>query len=255
MDQFDAFKAMGEFWTRAGAGFFAPGAAPGFSWPTPPQTDLAGLATAQGHLAQAWASATALSQTLTASLQGGAGAADPKPPPSRRRNDSSARRSSVRDSTPSPLASSAAKRASTLRANAASSATKARTVEPSRITTLMAALACLGAAAAAGELGESEERFGLVRCGCLVPGRGLLWGMFILSWRPGRRLGEAPSPLIFWVPGVVSDHWCDPTCASSGSCPFRMPISKLAHLTQSRPLFMKRLIISTKPICGLAWQC
>ncbi|MCJ2058355.1 poly-beta-hydroxybutyrate polymerase subunit [Methylobacterium sp. J-048] len=77
MDQFDAFKAMGEFWTRAGAGFFAPGAAPGFSWPNPPQTDLAGLATAQSHLAQAWASATALSQTLTASLQGGAGAPDP----------------------------------------------------------------------------------------------------------------------------------------------------------------------------------
>ena len=77
MDQFDAFKAMGEFWTRAGAGFLSPGATPGFTWPTPPQTDLAGLASAQSHLAQAWASATALSQTLTASLQGGDGAPDP----------------------------------------------------------------------------------------------------------------------------------------------------------------------------------
>ncbi|SFL96434.1 poly(R)-hydroxyalkanoic acid synthase subunit PhaE [Methylobacterium pseudosasicola] len=77
MDQFDAFKAMGEFWARAGAGFFTPGATPGFTWPNAPQTDLAGLATAQSNLAQAWASATALSQTLAASVQGGTNAADP----------------------------------------------------------------------------------------------------------------------------------------------------------------------------------
>ncbi|MDP4005149.1 poly(R)-hydroxyalkanoic acid synthase subunit PhaE [Methylobacterium sp. NEAU K] len=73
MDQFDAFKAMGEFWARAGAGILAPGA----SWPSFPQADLAGLAAAQSSLAQAWASATALSQTLTASLKSGAGAPDP----------------------------------------------------------------------------------------------------------------------------------------------------------------------------------
>ncbi|MGT2481686.1 hypothetical protein ACU4GR_29015 [Methylobacterium oryzae CBMB20] len=39
MDQFDAFRALSEFWTRAGAGFFTPGAgqaAPGFGWPTFP---------------------------------------------------------------------------------------------------------------------------------------------------------------------------------------------------------------------------
>ena len=80
MDQFDAFRAMGEFWTRAGAGFLTPGAgpsAPTFGWPTFPAADLSGLATAQAKLTEAWTSATALSQTLTASLQGGPGAPDP----------------------------------------------------------------------------------------------------------------------------------------------------------------------------------
>ena len=80
MDQFDAFRAMSEFWTRAGAGFFTPGAgqaAPGFGWPTFPGGDLADLATAQAKLTEAWTSATALSQTLAKSLQGGPGAPDP----------------------------------------------------------------------------------------------------------------------------------------------------------------------------------
>ena len=80
MDQFDAFRAMSEFWTRAGAGFFTQGAgqaAPGFSWPTFPTADLAGMAAAQAKLTEAWTAATALSQTLTRSLQGGPGAPDP----------------------------------------------------------------------------------------------------------------------------------------------------------------------------------
>ncbi|MEE7489819.1 poly(R)-hydroxyalkanoic acid synthase subunit PhaE [Methylobacterium oryzae] len=80
MDQFDAFRALSEFWTRAGAGFFTPGAgqaAPGFGWPTFPGGDLADLATAQAKLTEAWTSATALSQTLAKSLQGGPGAPDP----------------------------------------------------------------------------------------------------------------------------------------------------------------------------------
>lgn len=84
MDQFDAFKAMGEFWTRAGSAFLNPGG-PGapapfssaFSWPALSSTDMAGLTEAQNALAQSWASATALSQTLTASLGGGAAAPDP----------------------------------------------------------------------------------------------------------------------------------------------------------------------------------
>ena len=74
MDQFDAFKAMGEFWTRAGSAFLNPkagSAASPFSWPTPSSADMAGLMDAQSALAQSWASATALSQTLTASLGGG----------------------------------------------------------------------------------------------------------------------------------------------------------------------------------------
>lgn len=80
MDQFDAFRAMSEFWTRAGAGFLTPGAgqaAPGFGWPTFPGGDLADLAAAQAKLTEAWAAASALSQTLTRSLQGGPGAPDP----------------------------------------------------------------------------------------------------------------------------------------------------------------------------------
>ncbi|KQS76017.1 poly-beta-hydroxybutyrate polymerase subunit [Methylobacterium sp. Leaf361] len=80
MDQFDAFRAMSEFWTRAGAGFFTPGAgqaAPGFGWPTFPGGDLADLAAAQAKLTEAWTAASALSQTLTRSLQGGPGAPDP----------------------------------------------------------------------------------------------------------------------------------------------------------------------------------
>lgn len=80
MDQFDAFRAMGEFWTRAGAGFFTPGAgqaAPGFGWPSFPGGDLAALAAAQAKLTEAWTTASALSQTLTRSLQGGPGAPDP----------------------------------------------------------------------------------------------------------------------------------------------------------------------------------
>lgn len=80
MDQFDAFRAMSEFWTRAGAGFLTPGAkqsAPGFGWPTFPGGDLADLAAAQAKLTEAWTAASALSQTLTRSLQGGPGAPDP----------------------------------------------------------------------------------------------------------------------------------------------------------------------------------
>jgi class III poly(R)-hydroxyalkanoic acid synthase PhaE subunit len=80
MDQFDAFRAMSEFWTRAGAGFFTPGAgqpAAGFGWPTFPAADLAGLAAAQAKLSEAWTSATTLSQTMAKSLQGGPEALDP----------------------------------------------------------------------------------------------------------------------------------------------------------------------------------
>jgi class III poly(R)-hydroxyalkanoic acid synthase PhaE subunit len=80
MDQFDAFRAMSEFWARAGTGFLSAGAgqaAPGFAWPNFAAADLAGLAAAQQTLAEAWTSATALSQTLAASLKGGPGAPDP----------------------------------------------------------------------------------------------------------------------------------------------------------------------------------
>ncbi|MGU3475763.1 poly(R)-hydroxyalkanoic acid synthase subunit PhaE [Methylobacterium sp. D48H] len=80
MDQFDAFRAMSEFWTRAGAGFFTPGAgqsATRFGWPAFPGGDLADLAAAQAKLTEAWTAASALSQTLTRSLQGGPGAPDP----------------------------------------------------------------------------------------------------------------------------------------------------------------------------------
>ncbi len=95
MDQYDAFKAMGEFWTRAGSAFLNPQAPPDAagdaspfawpapfswpapSWPMPSSADLAGLMDAQSALAQSWASASALSQSLTASLGGGAEAPDP----------------------------------------------------------------------------------------------------------------------------------------------------------------------------------
>ncbi len=80
MDQFDALKAMGEFWTRASSAFLDPkaaGPATPFSWPTPSAADTAGLMDAQNALAQSWASATALSQTLAASLSGGTEAPDP----------------------------------------------------------------------------------------------------------------------------------------------------------------------------------
>lgn len=80
MDQFDAFRAMGEFWTRAGSAFLAPGAtgaATPPSWPAPSSLDMAGLMEAQGALARSWASAAALSQTLAASLGGGPEAPDP----------------------------------------------------------------------------------------------------------------------------------------------------------------------------------
>lgn len=80
MDQFDAFKAMGEFWTRAGTTFFgsgAPAGSPGAGLPNFLQFDLAGLAETQNSLAQSWASATALSQTLTNAMRGGPGSADP----------------------------------------------------------------------------------------------------------------------------------------------------------------------------------
>ncbi|WP_267427240.1 poly(R)-hydroxyalkanoic acid synthase subunit PhaE [Methylobacterium sp. GC_Met_2] len=80
MDQFDAFRAMGEFWTRAGMGIFTPGAgqsAPGFGSPIFSTPDVAGLAAAQAKLTEAWNAATALSEALTKSLQGGPGAPDP----------------------------------------------------------------------------------------------------------------------------------------------------------------------------------
>lgn len=80
MDQFDAFKAMGEFWTRTGLGFLTP---PGMGdgaagWSAfPPPADLAGFAEAQASLTHAWTAASALSQTLTASVQGAGPATDP----------------------------------------------------------------------------------------------------------------------------------------------------------------------------------
>ncbi|MCJ2014607.1 poly(R)-hydroxyalkanoic acid synthase subunit PhaE [Methylobacterium sp. J-076] len=80
MDQFDALKAMGEFWTRTGLGFLTqPGMGPGTGgWGAFPQaTDLAGFTEAQSSLTRAWAAATALSQTLTASVQGAGPAGDP----------------------------------------------------------------------------------------------------------------------------------------------------------------------------------
>ncbi|MCJ2087699.1 poly-beta-hydroxybutyrate polymerase subunit [Methylobacterium sp. E-005] len=80
MDQFDAFRAMGEFWTRAAAGFLAPGfgrTTPAFGASDYPSADLAGLATAQAKLTEAWTAATNLSQALTKSLQGGPDAPDP----------------------------------------------------------------------------------------------------------------------------------------------------------------------------------
>ncbi len=79
MDQFDAFKAMGEFWARTGLGFLTPHGATGGmpEWGTVPKSfDLGGLAEAQASLTRAWTAATALSQSLTASL-GGAQATDP----------------------------------------------------------------------------------------------------------------------------------------------------------------------------------
>ncbi|MCJ2072398.1 poly-beta-hydroxybutyrate polymerase subunit [Methylobacterium sp. J-030] len=80
MDQFDAFRAMGEFWTRAAAGFLAPGfgkTAPPFGWSDFPSADLGGLASAQSKLTEAWTAAANLSQALTKSLQGGPDAPDP----------------------------------------------------------------------------------------------------------------------------------------------------------------------------------
>lgn len=80
MDQFDAFRAMGEFWTRAASGFLAPGfgrTTPALGWSDFPSVDLAGLATAQAKLTEAWNAATNLSQALTKSLQGGPDAPDP----------------------------------------------------------------------------------------------------------------------------------------------------------------------------------
>lgn len=75
MDQFDAFKAMGEFWARTGMGFLTPPGmgnnAAGFG-AFPPAADLGSFAEAQTSLTRAWAAATSLSQTLTASLQGAA---------------------------------------------------------------------------------------------------------------------------------------------------------------------------------------
>ncbi len=76
MDQFDAFKAMGEFWARSATALFDPGGVARPSgqaphpWPTLAPADLAALADAQNALAQSWTSATALSRTLTASLRG-----------------------------------------------------------------------------------------------------------------------------------------------------------------------------------------
>jgi len=80
MDQFDAFRAMGEFWTRAAAGFLALGfgnTTPTFNSSDFPSVDLAGLASAQAKLTEAWTAATNLSQALTKSLQGGPDAPDP----------------------------------------------------------------------------------------------------------------------------------------------------------------------------------
>ena len=79
MDQFDAFKAMGEFWARTGFGLMTPAGAnatmPG--WGMLPKTvDLGGFADAQHSLTRAWTAATALSQSLTASM-GAGNAADP----------------------------------------------------------------------------------------------------------------------------------------------------------------------------------
>jgi len=82
MDQFDAFRAMGEFWARAGTALFDPGGigrkpsqayAP---WADLAPADLAALVEAQTALAQSWNAATALSQTLTAAMRGEAGASD-----------------------------------------------------------------------------------------------------------------------------------------------------------------------------------
>ncbi|MGX7709164.1 poly(R)-hydroxyalkanoic acid synthase subunit PhaE [Methylobacterium sp. Gmos1] len=82
MDQFDAYRAMGEFWARAGTALFDPGGlcrtagqAPA-PWPTLAAADLAALVEAQTALAQSWNSASALSQTLTAAMRGEAGASD-----------------------------------------------------------------------------------------------------------------------------------------------------------------------------------
>jgi polyhydroxyalkanoate synthase subunit PhaE len=80
MDQFDAFKAMGEFWARTGLGFLTP---PGMGngaagWGAfPPPADLGGLAEAQQSLTRAWTAATALSQSLASSLRGGVQGGDP----------------------------------------------------------------------------------------------------------------------------------------------------------------------------------
>ncbi|WP_342164251.1 poly(R)-hydroxyalkanoic acid synthase subunit PhaE [Methylobacterium sp. SD21] len=80
MDQFDAFKAMGEFWARTGMGFLTPPGmgnnAAGFG-AFPPAGDLNPFAEAQTSLTQAWSAATSLSQTLAASLQGVAATSDP----------------------------------------------------------------------------------------------------------------------------------------------------------------------------------
>ena len=80
MDQFDAFKAMGEFWARTGMSFLTPpgmgNQAAGFG-AFPPASDLGSFAEAQTSLTRAWAAATSLSQTLTASLQEATGTNDP----------------------------------------------------------------------------------------------------------------------------------------------------------------------------------
>lgn len=80
MDQFDAFKAMGEFWARTGLGFMTPpgmgnGAAGWGAFPPPP--DLGGLAEAQNSLTRAWTAAAALSQTFANSLQAANATSDP----------------------------------------------------------------------------------------------------------------------------------------------------------------------------------
>ncbi|MGH1575300.1 poly(R)-hydroxyalkanoic acid synthase subunit PhaE [Methylobacterium sp. P31] len=80
MDQSDAFRAMNEFWTRAGTGFLTAGAgqaASGFRWPNFPIADLAGLAAAQARLTEAWTAATDLSRTLAKSLHRSPEAPDP----------------------------------------------------------------------------------------------------------------------------------------------------------------------------------